>query len=140
MKSLIQSKPPALQFADSDNLLTNPRVLDLLMAENLTLVAPMMESRSLYSNFWCGVTPQVQLRQKPAHLSVLSELPAEHGFMNPLSGLLQAHPGLPANQGVEEARLFPCSHGAQHLPFGPSARIQPRPGVLPTSSGLQLGL
>lgn len=31
------------------------------MAENLTLVAPMLESRSLYSNFWCGVTPQVQI-------------------------------------------------------------------------------
>uniref|UniRef100_A0A8B9KZE9 Collagen beta(1-O)galactosyltransferase 2 n=1 Tax=Astyanax mexicanus TaxID=7994 RepID=A0A8B9KZE9_ASTMX len=46
-------------FADSDNLLTNPRVLDLMMAENRTLVAPMMESRSLYSNFWCGITPQV---------------------------------------------------------------------------------
>lgn len=45
---------------DSDNLLTNPRVLNLLMAENLTLAAPMLESRSLYSNYWCGVTPQVR--------------------------------------------------------------------------------
>ncbi|XP_054912126.1 procollagen galactosyltransferase 2 isoform X2 [Poeciliopsis prolifica] len=52
-------------FADSDNLLTNPRVLDLLMAENLTLVAPMMESRSLYSNFWCGVTPQGYYKRTP---------------------------------------------------------------------------
>lgn len=50
---------PSLQFADSDNLLSNPRLLTLLMAENFTLVAPMLESRSLYSNFWCGVTPQV---------------------------------------------------------------------------------
>ncbi|TTJ69860.1 Procollagen galactosyltransferase 2 [Bagarius yarrelli] len=38
-------------FVDSDNLLTNPRVLDLLIAENRTLAAPMLESRSLYSNF-----------------------------------------------------------------------------------------
>ncbi|CAB1455019.1 unnamed protein product, partial [Pleuronectes platessa] len=45
-------------FVDSDNLLTNPRVLNLMMAENLTVVAPMLESRSLYSNFWCGITPQ----------------------------------------------------------------------------------
>ncbi|KAJ8390359.1 hypothetical protein AAFF_G00107530 [Aldrovandia affinis] len=45
-------------FVDSDNLLTNPHVLTLLMAENLTLVAPMLESRNLYSNFWCGMTPQ----------------------------------------------------------------------------------
>lgn len=50
-----------LQFVDSDNLLTNPRVLNIMMAENLTLVAPMLESRSLYSNFWCGITPQVRM-------------------------------------------------------------------------------
>lgn len=49
------------QFVDSDNLLTNPRVLDLMMAENFTVVAPMLDSRSLYSNFWCGITPQVNL-------------------------------------------------------------------------------
>uniref|UniRef100_A0A6Q2Y367 Glycosyl transferase family 25 domain-containing protein n=1 Tax=Esox lucius TaxID=8010 RepID=A0A6Q2Y367_ESOLU len=52
-------------FADSDNLLTNPRVLTLLMAENLTLVAPMLESRSLYSNFWCGITPQGYYKRTP---------------------------------------------------------------------------
>ncbi|XP_056894259.1 procollagen galactosyltransferase 2 [Takifugu flavidus] len=52
-------------FVDSDNLLTNPRVLTLLMAENLTLVAPMLESRSLYSNFWCGVTPQGYYKRTP---------------------------------------------------------------------------
>ncbi|NXN86105.1 GT252 galactosyltransferase, partial [Bombycilla garrulus] len=45
-------------FIDSDNLLTNPQTLSLLIAENKTLVAPMLESRSLYSNFWCGITPQ----------------------------------------------------------------------------------
>uniref|UniRef100_A0A8C8BSI5 Glycosyl transferase family 25 domain-containing protein n=1 Tax=Oncorhynchus tshawytscha TaxID=74940 RepID=A0A8C8BSI5_ONCTS len=52
-------------FADSDNLLTNPRILNLLMAENLTLVAPMLESRSLYSNFWCGITPQGYYKRTP---------------------------------------------------------------------------
>ncbi|XP_034035495.1 procollagen galactosyltransferase 2 [Thalassophryne amazonica] len=52
-------------FTDSDNLLTNPHVLDLLMAENLTLVAPMLESRSLYSNFWCGITPQGYYKRTP---------------------------------------------------------------------------
>lgn len=29
-----------------------------MIAENKTIVAPMLESRSLYSNFWCGMTPQ----------------------------------------------------------------------------------
>ncbi|XP_052419933.1 procollagen galactosyltransferase 2-like [Carassius gibelio] len=52
-------------FVDSDNLLTNPRVLDLMMAENLTLVAPMLDSRSLYSNFWCGITPQGYYKRTP---------------------------------------------------------------------------
>ncbi|XP_028301196.1 procollagen galactosyltransferase 2 [Gouania willdenowi] len=52
-------------FVDSDNLLTNPRVLSLLMAENMTLVAPMLESRSLYSNFWCGITPQGYYKRTP---------------------------------------------------------------------------
>ncbi|XP_006790384.1 procollagen galactosyltransferase 2 isoform X1 [Neolamprologus brichardi] len=52
-------------FVDSDNLLTNPRVLNLMMAENLTLVAPMLESRSLYSNFWCGMTPQGYYKRTP---------------------------------------------------------------------------
>ncbi|GLD62314.1 procollagen galactosyltransferase 2-like protein, partial [Lates japonicus] len=52
-------------FVDSDNLLTNPRVLNLMMAENLTLVAPMLESRSLYSNFWCGITPQGYYKRTP---------------------------------------------------------------------------
>ncbi|XP_023653752.1 procollagen galactosyltransferase 2-like [Paramormyrops kingsleyae] len=45
-------------FADTDNLLTNTRLLTLLMVENLTLVAPMLESHTLYSNFWCGMTSQ----------------------------------------------------------------------------------
>ncbi|NP_001123548.1 procollagen galactosyltransferase 2 precursor [Danio rerio] len=52
-------------YVDSDNLLTNPRVLNLLMAENLTLVAPMLDSRSLYSNFWCGITPQGYYKRTP---------------------------------------------------------------------------
>ncbi|XP_030640557.1 procollagen galactosyltransferase 2 isoform X2 [Chanos chanos] len=52
-------------FADCDNLLTNPKILDLMMAENLTLVAPMLESRSLYSNFWCGMTPQGYYKRTP---------------------------------------------------------------------------
>ncbi|XP_074713035.1 LOW QUALITY PROTEIN: procollagen galactosyltransferase 2-like [Strix uralensis] len=45
-------------FIDADHLLTNPQTLNLMIAENKTLVAPMLESRSLYSNFWCGITPQ----------------------------------------------------------------------------------
>ncbi|XP_076601630.1 procollagen galactosyltransferase 2-like [Chaetodon auriga] len=57
-------------FVDSDNLLTNRRVLSDMIAHNLTLVAPMLESKSLYSNFWCGVTPQGYYRQTPEYIPI----------------------------------------------------------------------
>ncbi|CAL1593921.1 unnamed protein product [Knipowitschia caucasica] len=57
-------------FVDSDNLLTNPQTLNLLMGENLTVVAPMMQSRSLYSNFWCGMTPQGYYKRTPDYQPV----------------------------------------------------------------------
>lgn len=46
-------------MVDCDNLLTSEDVLWKLMRENKTIVAPMLESRAAYSNFWCGMTSQV---------------------------------------------------------------------------------
>uniref|UniRef100_G1TBE9 Uncharacterized protein n=1 Tax=Oryctolagus cuniculus TaxID=9986 RepID=G1TBE9_RABIT len=40
------------------------------MAENKTIVAPMLESRGLYSNFWCGITPQGFYRRTPDYLPI----------------------------------------------------------------------
>nr|XP_051697508.1 procollagen galactosyltransferase 2 isoform X6 [Oryctolagus cuniculus] len=57
-------------FIDVDNFLTNPQTLGLLMAENKTIVAPMLESRGLYSNFWCGITPQGFYRRTPDYLPI----------------------------------------------------------------------
>ncbi|XP_034469460.1 procollagen galactosyltransferase 2-like [Hippoglossus hippoglossus] len=57
-------------FVDSDNLLTNRHVLSDMMAENQTIVAPMLESRSLYSNFWCGMTPQGYYRRTPEYIPI----------------------------------------------------------------------
>ncbi|XP_056122676.1 procollagen galactosyltransferase 2 [Rhinichthys klamathensis goyatoka] len=57
-------------FADSDNLLTNTQVLNHLIAENRTLVAPMLESRTLYSNFWCGMTSQGYYRRTPHYVPI----------------------------------------------------------------------
>ncbi|XP_007426355.1 procollagen galactosyltransferase 2 isoform X1 [Python bivittatus] len=54
-----------IMFIDADNFLTNPEVLNLMIAENKTLLAPMLESRSLYSNFWCGMTPQGYYKRTP---------------------------------------------------------------------------
>ncbi|XP_069497173.1 procollagen galactosyltransferase 2 [Ambystoma mexicanum] len=57
-------------FVDSDNFLTNPQTLNLLIAENKTIVAPMLESRSLYSNFWCGITPQGYYKRTPDYVLI----------------------------------------------------------------------
>ncbi|GAA6101183.1 procollagen galactosyltransferase 2 isoform X1 [Tachysurus ichikawai] len=57
-------------FADSDNLLTNPKVLSQLLAENHTLVAPMLESRTLYSNFWCGMTAQGYYKRTDSYIPI----------------------------------------------------------------------
>ncbi|XP_034046532.1 procollagen galactosyltransferase 1 isoform X1 [Thalassophryne amazonica] len=55
---------------DCDNLLTNPDVLWKLMKENKTIVAPMLESRAAYSNFWCGMTSQGYYKRTPAYLPI----------------------------------------------------------------------
>ncbi|XP_066569206.1 probable inactive glycosyltransferase 25 family member 3 [Amia ocellicauda] len=50
-------------YADTDNILTNPKTLRLLIAEDKSVVAPMLDSQSAYSNFWCGITPQGYYRR-----------------------------------------------------------------------------
>ncbi|XP_047445432.1 procollagen galactosyltransferase 2 [Mugil cephalus] len=57
-------------FVDSDNLLTNRHTLTDLIAQNLTIVAPMLESKNLYSNFWCGITPQGYYRRTPEYIPI----------------------------------------------------------------------
>lgn len=44
---------------DTDSILTNNQTLRFLMAQNKSVVAPMLDSQTFYSNFWCGITPQV---------------------------------------------------------------------------------
>ncbi|XP_055963968.1 procollagen galactosyltransferase 2 [Sorex fumeus] len=57
-------------FIDVDNFLTNPQTLNLLIAENKTIVAPMLESRGLYSNFWCGITPEGFYQRTPDYVPI----------------------------------------------------------------------
>lgn len=42
-------------FLDCDALLSNPKTIMDLVEENKTIIAPMLDSRSAYSNFWCGM-------------------------------------------------------------------------------------
>ncbi|KAM7387159.1 hypothetical protein PAMA_009667 [Pampus argenteus] len=55
-------------LVDSDNLLTHPDVLQKLMEENKTIIAPMLDSRAAYSNFWCGMTSEGYYKRTPAYL------------------------------------------------------------------------
>uniref|UniRef100_A0A3B3WZA0 Glycosyl transferase family 25 domain-containing protein n=1 Tax=Poecilia mexicana TaxID=48701 RepID=A0A3B3WZA0_9TELE len=50
-------------YADTDNILTNPETLNLMIAENKSVIAPMLDSPGAYSNFWCGITPQGYYRR-----------------------------------------------------------------------------
>ncbi|ERE89025.1 procollagen galactosyltransferase 1 [Cricetulus griseus] len=59
-----------IMFVDSDNLITNPDTLSLLIAENKTVVAPMLDSRAAYSNFWCGMTSQGYYKRTPAYIPI----------------------------------------------------------------------
>ncbi|XP_026843806.1 glycosyltransferase 25 family member [Drosophila persimilis] len=45
-------------FLDADVLLTSQQALRTLTALRLPIVAPMLLSESLYSNFWCGMTEE----------------------------------------------------------------------------------
>ncbi|XP_064454074.1 procollagen galactosyltransferase 1 isoform X3 [Mirounga angustirostris] len=57
-------------FVDADNLILNPNMLSLLIAENKTVVAPMLDSRAAYSNFWCGMTSQGYYKRTPAYIPI----------------------------------------------------------------------
>ncbi|XP_067088725.1 procollagen galactosyltransferase 1 [Osmerus mordax] len=59
---------------DCDNLLTNPNVLWKLISENKTIVAPMLESRAAYSNFWCGMTSQGYYKRTPAYIPIRKQV------------------------------------------------------------------
>ncbi|XP_045429617.1 inactive glycosyltransferase 25 family member 3 isoform X3 [Pipistrellus kuhlii] len=63
-------------FADTDNILTNNQTLRLLVEQGLPVVAPMLDSQTYYSNFWCGITPQAA--GVPVH--VCNE--HRYGYMN----------------------------------------------------------
>ncbi|XP_061566902.1 procollagen galactosyltransferase 1 [Cololabis saira] len=61
-------------LVDCDNLLTNPNVLWKLMKENKTIIAPMLESRAAYSNFWCGMTSEGYYKRTPAYIPIRKQV------------------------------------------------------------------
>ncbi|XP_078282096.1 procollagen galactosyltransferase 1 isoform X2 [Rhinoraja longicauda] len=63
LKSARKQWADYILYVDTDNILTNNQTLNLLMAENKTLIAPLLMSQTAYSNFWCGITPQGYYRR-----------------------------------------------------------------------------
>uniref|UniRef100_A0A8D3DDM4 Collagen beta(1-O)galactosyltransferase 1 n=1 Tax=Scophthalmus maximus TaxID=52904 RepID=A0A8D3DDM4_SCOMX len=49
-------------------------LLFLLMNENKTIIAPMLESRAAYSNFWCGMTSQGYYKRTPAYMPMRKQV------------------------------------------------------------------
>ncbi|XP_040260742.1 inactive glycosyltransferase 25 family member 3 [Bufo bufo] len=53
-----ENRADYILYTDADNILTNVQTVQSLMAENKTLIAPMLDAQTGFSNFWCGMTPQ----------------------------------------------------------------------------------
>ncbi|XP_062562342.1 glycosyltransferase 25 family member [Armigeres subalbatus] len=59
-------------FLDADVLLTNPNTIAKLVSLNLPIVAPMLISDGLYSNFWCGMTADYYYHRTDEYKEILS--------------------------------------------------------------------
>ncbi|XP_057652350.1 glycosyltransferase 25 family member [Diorhabda carinulata] len=79
---IINLRESALNFArkiwadylftiDCDVFLVNPDTLNYLVSKNYTVVAPMLRSDSLYSNFWYGMTDDYYYQRTDEYTPVL---------------------------------------------------------------------
>ncbi|KAJ8969935.1 hypothetical protein NQ314_001516, partial [Rhamnusium bicolor] len=56
---------------DCDVFITNPETLNYLISKNFTVVAPMLRSDGLYSNFWYGMTDDYYYERTDEYKPVL---------------------------------------------------------------------
>uniref|UniRef100_A0A182SEL8 Glycosyltransferase 25 family member n=1 Tax=Anopheles maculatus TaxID=74869 RepID=A0A182SEL8_9DIPT len=59
-------------FLDADVFLTNSNTLHKLIERNLPIVAPMLVSDGLYSNFWCGMTSDYYYQRTDDYKKILN--------------------------------------------------------------------
>lgn len=59
-----------IQFLDADVLLSDTQTLRHLVALKLPLVAPMLHSDGLYSNFWAGMTEAYYYDRRPEYKEI----------------------------------------------------------------------
>jgi collagen beta-1,O-galactosyltransferase len=57
---------------DADIFLTNPNTLNLLISKNETVVAPLLKSDGMYSNFWAGMTENYYYKRTDEYESILT--------------------------------------------------------------------
>lgn len=60
-----------LQILDADIFLTNPNTLRNLVLKEETVVAPLLKSDGMYSNFWAGMTPEHYYMRTDQYESIL---------------------------------------------------------------------
>ncbi|RZC38505.1 glycosyltransferase 25 family member, partial [Asbolus verrucosus] len=58
---------------DCDVFLTNPNTIDILISKNFGIVAPMLKSDGLYSNFWHGMTDDYYYQRTEDYKPVLNK-------------------------------------------------------------------
>lgn len=116
---------------DADVLLSNPDILQDLVVKNMTVVAPLLTSTGLYSNFWAGMSEthyykrteeykQILNRKKlgcfpvpMVHSSVLVDLRrAESDFLTYLPDNIPEYPG-----PVDDIIVFALSCSLRGIPL-----------------------
>ncbi|XP_011498095.1 PREDICTED: glycosyltransferase 25 family member isoform X2 [Ceratosolen solmsi marchali] len=58
---------------DADIFLTNPNTLNLLISKNVTVVAPILKSDGMYSNFWAGMSENYYYKRTEEYESILTK-------------------------------------------------------------------
>lgn len=61
-----------LFLLDCDAFLLNPRVLNLLIAQRRTIIAPMLNTTDTYSNFWGAMAPNGYYERSEDYLDIVS--------------------------------------------------------------------
>lgn len=56
---------------DADVFLTNTKTIDLLISKNKTVVAPLLKSEGMYSNFWAGMTDDYYYKRTEEYEKIL---------------------------------------------------------------------
>lgn len=60
------------QALDCDVFITNPGTLKKLIQKNQDIIAPMLRSDGLYSNFWCGMTSDYYYQRTDDYAPILN--------------------------------------------------------------------